>query len=66
MPELKLPVLSDPDFDSTLQTFTKEVQERNTRLHQDLLHKSYENVIFNYGLHWVTFDDVTRTFRPKR
>ena len=65
MGELKLPILNDPDFDATFRTFTKEVRERNTRLHQDFLHKCYENILFNYGLHWITFDNVTQTFRPK-
>jgi len=63
--ELKLPVLSDPEFESNFRTFTQEVRERNTRLHQDFLHKCYENVLFNYGLHWITFDNMTQTFRPK-
>lgn len=65
MGDLKLPVLGDPNFDEDFRYFCTEVRERNTRLHQDALHKYYENVLFNYNLHWITFDNVTQTWRPK-
>jgi len=65
MGDLRLPILGDLNFDDDFRVFATEIRERNTRLHQDALHKYYENVLFNYNLHWITFDNVTQTWRPK-
>ena len=66
MPNLKLPILGDLTFENDLHVLVKEIRERNTRYSQDLLHKCYENVLFDYGRQWITFDNLLGQFRPKR
>src|SRR3990172_2488164 len=64
--ELKLPVLGMPDVDEVTHTLVKEIRERNTRYSQDLLHKCYENILYDYNRQWITFDTRLGQFRPKR
>lgn len=64
--ELKLPILGLPTADEDTRTLVREIRERNTRYSQDLLHKCYENVLYDYNRQWVTFDTHLGQFRPKR
>ena len=64
--EIKLPILGTPTFEEDARTMYRETRERNTRYSQDLLHKCYENVLYDYNRQWITFDTLLGQFRPKR
>src|SRR3989304_1449733 len=64
--ELKLPILGSGTTDEDTRTLVKEIRERNPRYSQDLLHKCYENILYDYNRQWITFDTHLGQFRPKR
>ena len=54
--------ISDTDG---FKDFLTDCLERNTRLHGDLLHSAYQNILANYGIQWIVYDNANHTFRPR-
>jgi hypothetical protein len=54
--------MSDKDG---FKDFIVECLEQNTRRHGDLLHSAYQNILANYGIQWIVYDNANRTFRPR-
>lgn len=63
--DIKIPVLGSPDFEEAARCFVENVREKNTIYAQDFLHSCYRNVLFNYGIQWITFDTLTKTWRTR-
>jgi hypothetical protein len=55
---------SKDDLDG-FKDFIVNCLEENTRQHGDLLHSAYQNVLANYGIQWIVYDNQNRTFRPR-